>query len=292
MIIKLIEYLFSKDIIFAEDEKSIICNGCRVIYDDEYIITSLTTNKRITSVPIYTPEKVLEYLLRVPETLPQKITFILSDKSHFNIRKNQFLSTLERNTALISQILTQAHYRRISYERCVNDIEDLIDKNLYIPKNTTDNEYIKLKPYQVFEDVILPLPLNPNFIINNSVTIIDFVIHETLVSCGGIVKPCLKMAKDGIPDIYPFQLELKIAYSNSVYHALHKDTILNSPFKLKIFHTVLYLLSKGNNFKYIKTENESIWRQISWIYSFDNKCHMSLLPEQFKEKLKGFSLVS
>jgi len=281
------QHLTEHKIYFEKDEDSILVAGYRVSFlDDEYIVLSISHNNRIFSEPLYLPDKVLDYILILSGSLESRIRYIMKDRIIYYKRKRRFLDNIEGDRDIIEKILDKGFNDHTLLRESIDEIEYLLGFNNNNLINPSISESIIIKKFQT--EIVLPIPLDPNYILDNKITVIDFVLKETFNSCPGILSDCIRIAKGEKIMIFPYQLEKKMSFKKSIGGS-YDIFLFNSPFKINIYNTILALLSKDNNFSMIKSNNLYVWQQLSWIYSFSLR-EVNLLPYDFVQKLKGFSL--
>ena len=286
---KLADFLSSQEIPFTREENSIIVNGCRITFIfDEYLIRSLNTGDRLTLEPLYSPIETVDCLFMLSEALPGRIEYIISNPFYYKQRAKRFLSSyVELNCRdRIAQIITAAKFGNCTVEEsAASIIAAVTNKETTITIYPGEND---LFPY-FGQQYILPIPLSPADLINGKVSVIDFVIIETLVSCPNLIPYCLKVASGKSFTMFPVQLRKLMKQKHKGTPLRWRRRILKSSLKLIVYKLILSLLAEERNYSFIRTNNIEIWTQIACLYGIE-KIDFPTLPKEFVEKLKGFSL--
>ena len=278
---KLTKELTIRNIKWIRHENHISANGYNIHFGDEGFLLYSPTGLKCNHHVLIHPKEVIWYITSSAGSLQEDISYVLDKKGDFRFRKKRFLEKhvkSKANTKKINNLLLRAHAQDISEQFAFTRI-----KNILRAKSAKG----KIEPNepQQMGDITLPLPLDPLFVVEG-VSIVDFVITEFLTSFPGAVREFIKISKGN--NFYPYQLEYCMSEGVKVKDSW-KEQILNSPYKLKTYKLILYLLSRGENYSLLKTRNKHIWAQIAVIYGIE-KVDFRLLTGDFIEKLKGFSI--
>lgn len=293
--------LTKKNIPFTQEQDSILANGYRIQYSNgEYSIHGITTGDKINTEPIiFINELMYAIGAAIDGTPKQQLEFVFSERKKFIERKKRFLEKNKKRIGpayqKIVQLMNDAHANQKPTKRIIKHISRLITTN----REKSDKTYhlqdkVFLSTFSniiIDKDYVLPIPLDPVHVMENKISVYDFVIIEFLVSFPRLMSEFTRIAEGEGLKIYPYLLEHTMFNRESVpVMAIHwKDIILTSPFKVRIYKLCLYLLSRGDNFEYLTTHNKHIWTQIAMIYAIRD-IDISYLNPKFVEKLRGFSL--
>ena len=297
------ESLLSQGISFTEESNAIMANGYRIQFlNGEYWLASIFTNEVINKEPIYyTHEVVAAIGDSIEGTMRQQVMFVWSSGKNFFIRKKRFMEkhklSMGRKYDQVSMLLTKEYTNKNNAGRESSKLEKRITANkivALITKKKIPSKMVTVPESSgLFIDskYTLPIPMDPAHMIEDRISVYDFVIIEFLISFPQLVGSFVRIAEGEEVHMYPYESERRMLSERITVPSNWKERILKSPYKIVIYKMCMELLSRGNNFEYLSTSNKHIWQQLSWLYCF-SKREVNLLPRDFIEKIKGFSLTS